>query len=94
MVAVADRDELGARAVADACGGLRSPSNVTDEAAVAAAFTRAIELLGERLDGLVTAAGTWDGTPFFEAQRKTFRRSSDLSVVGTLSRYPGGYCAI
>jgi NAD(P)-dependent dehydrogenase (short-subunit alcohol dehydrogenase family) len=83
LVAVADRDELGARAVADACGGFAFALDVTDEAAVAAAFTRAFELLGERLDGLVTAAGTWDGTPFLEAHRKTFRTLSDLSVVGT-----------
>jgi 3-oxoacyl-[acyl-carrier protein] reductase len=83
LVAVADRDELGARAVADACGGFAFAVDVTDEAALGATFTRAFEALGDRLDGLVTAAGLWDGAPFLDARAKTFRALSDLSVVGT-----------
>ncbi len=83
LVAVADRDELGARAVADACGGFAFALDVTDESAVTATFARAFEALGERLDGLVTAGGTWDGSPFLDTSAKTFRRLGDLSVVGT-----------
>ncbi len=83
LVAVADRDELGARAVADACGGLAFAVDLSDESSVATTFARAYEALGERLDGLVTTAAIWDGAPFLDTSGKTFRALGDLNVLGT-----------
>lgn len=83
LVIVADRDELGARAVADACGGFAFAVDVADEGSVATLFSRAFETLGERIDALVTCAGIADVTPFHEAGPAAFRRMHDVNVVGT-----------
>jgi NAD(P)-dependent dehydrogenase (short-subunit alcohol dehydrogenase family) len=83
LVVVADRDEVGGRAVADACGGFAFAVDVADEASVTALFSRAFEALGERLDALVTCAGIADVTPFHEAGPSAFRRMHDVNVLGT-----------
>jgi 3-oxoacyl-[acyl-carrier protein] reductase len=56
LVAVADRDELGARAVADACGGFAFALDVVDEGSVSAVVSRAFDALGGKIDALVTSA--------------------------------------
>jgi NAD(P)-dependent dehydrogenase (short-subunit alcohol dehydrogenase family) len=83
LVAVLDRDELGARGVADAIAGHALSVDVSDEASVASAFERAFELLGGRLDALATPAGVVDMTPFMELDPGIFRRVFDVNVVGT-----------
>lgn len=83
LVVVADRDEVGGRAVADACGGFAFSVDVADEASVAAFFSRACEALGDRIDALVTSAGIADVSPFHEAGPAAFRRMHDVNVVGT-----------
>jgi NAD(P)-dependent dehydrogenase (short-subunit alcohol dehydrogenase family) len=82
-IVVADRDEVGARGVADAIAGAQPVSvDVTDEASVVELFEKATGLLG-RIDGLVTSAGLVDMTPFMELEAATFRRLYDVNVVGT-----------
>ncbi len=82
-VAVADRDEVGARGVADAVGGFPFTVDVAEEASVAALFERAYEAFGGRLDGLATSAGIVDVTPFFELDAAAFRRVHDVNLIGT-----------
>jgi NAD(P)-dependent dehydrogenase (short-subunit alcohol dehydrogenase family) len=81
-VLVADRDEVGARGVADALGAIAVGVDVTDEASVVELFERATSLLG-RIDALVTSAGIVDMTPFFELDAARFRAVHDVNVVGT-----------
>jgi NAD(P)-dependent dehydrogenase (short-subunit alcohol dehydrogenase family) len=83
LVAVVDRDELGARGVADAIGGLAFALDVTDELAVAAIFERAVASLGGRLDALATPAGISDATAFMELDAATFLRVYNINAVGT-----------
>ena len=82
-VAVIDRDELGARGVADAIGGFAFALDVVDELAVAATFERAVATLGGRLDALATPAGIADTTPFMELDAATFLRVYSINTVGT-----------
>jgi NAD(P)-dependent dehydrogenase (short-subunit alcohol dehydrogenase family) len=79
---VADRDELGARAVADALEAFACGVDVSDEASVGALFERAYELLGS-LDALVTAAELVDFTPFAEIPVLAFRSIYDVNAIGT-----------
>jgi NAD(P)-dependent dehydrogenase (short-subunit alcohol dehydrogenase family) len=83
LVVVADRDEVGGRAVADACGGFAFAVDVADEASVANLFARAFDVLGERIDALVTSAGIAEVAPFLELGPAAFRRTNDVNVVGT-----------
>jgi len=82
-VAVFDRDELGARAVADAIGGFGFACDVTDERAVETAFERALEMLGGPLDALATPAGIVDTTPFMELDAATFLHVYEVNTIGT-----------
>jgi NAD(P)-dependent dehydrogenase (short-subunit alcohol dehydrogenase family) len=82
-VAVVDRDELGARGVADAIGGHAFALDVTDERAVAGGFERAVAALGGRLDALATPAGIADTTPFMELDSATFLRVYQINTIGT-----------
>jgi NAD(P)-dependent dehydrogenase (short-subunit alcohol dehydrogenase family) len=82
-VAVFDRDEVGARGVADAIDGHALGVDVADEASVVAGFERAFELLEGRLDALATPAGVADMTPFMDLDLATFRRMFDINVLGT-----------
>ncbi len=83
LVLVADRDEAGAKRVADAIGGRSHAMDVGDEASVVALFAYADGVLGGRLDALVTAAGIADMTPFMDLDVATWRRVYDINVVGT-----------
>jgi NAD(P)-dependent dehydrogenase (short-subunit alcohol dehydrogenase family) len=82
-VAVIDRDELGARGVADAIGGHAFALDVTDERAVALTIERAVAALGGRLDALATPAGIAETTPFMDLDAATFLRVYSVNAVGT-----------
>jgi NAD(P)-dependent dehydrogenase (short-subunit alcohol dehydrogenase family) len=82
-VAVVDRDELGARGVADAIGGFAYALDVTDERAVATTFERAVAAFGGRLDVLATPAGIADTTPFMDLDAATFLRVYQINTIGT-----------
>jgi len=82
-VAVVDRDELGARSVADAIDGIAFGCDVTDERAVVSMFERAVEAFGGTLDALATSAGVVDATPFMEIDVATFRLVYEINVIGT-----------
>lgn len=82
-VAVADRDEAGARTVAAACGGVAFGLDVADEAAVTAFFDTALEAFGGRLDALATCAGVVETTDFWEISVEAFRRVYDINAIGT-----------
>jgi NAD(P)-dependent dehydrogenase (short-subunit alcohol dehydrogenase family) len=82
-VAVADRDEVGARAVADAIGGHGFAVDVSDEWSVVTLFERAAAAFDGNLDALATPAGILDTTPLFEINLETWRRLFDVNVIGT-----------
>ena len=82
-VVVADRDLALAQAVAQHIDGHAVAVDVADEASVARAFDEALAALDGTLDGLATAAGIIDTTPFLELDAATFRRVADVNVVGT-----------
>jgi NAD(P)-dependent dehydrogenase (short-subunit alcohol dehydrogenase family) len=84
LVAVADRDELGARAVADACGGLAVAVDVTDEAAVASMVAKACDGLGGRLDALVTSVSVVDAASVDDGDEvAALQRVHAVHVLGT-----------
>ncbi len=82
-VAVLDRDELGAHAVADVIGGFPFAVDVSDEPSVTATFERAVEALGGKLDALATPAGLVDTTPFMDIDVAKFRLLNEVNVIGT-----------
>jgi NAD(P)-dependent dehydrogenase (short-subunit alcohol dehydrogenase family) len=82
-VAVADRDRVGAQAVATAIGGHAFEVDVADEASVISLFARACEVFDGTLDALATPAGIADMTPFLDIEVATFRRVYDINVLGT-----------
>jgi NAD(P)-dependent dehydrogenase (short-subunit alcohol dehydrogenase family) len=82
-VAVADRDELGARGVADAIGGHAFALDVTDERAVETTVERAAAALGGHIDALATPAGIADTTPFMDLDAATFMRVYQVNAIGT-----------
>jgi NAD(P)-dependent dehydrogenase (short-subunit alcohol dehydrogenase family) len=89
-VSVLDRDSAGVEAtvalVTDAGGrALASPADVSDEDAVRDAVARSVAELG-RLDGLVTAAGIFDGPdlqPLADVSLATFNRTIGVNLTGT-----------
>lgn len=85
-VAVLDRDEQRARAVAEEAGvfGGRTAAlavDVTDGAAVRAAMDRVAEELGG-IDVLVSAAGILDETPLLEMSEATFDKVLAVDLKG------------
>ena len=82
-VVVADRDEAGARAVAESIDGYGFGVDVADESSVVSLFAKANEALGAPLDGLATAAGIAETTPFMDIDVAAWRRVSDVNGLGT-----------
>jgi NAD(P)-dependent dehydrogenase (short-subunit alcohol dehydrogenase family) len=80
-VACLDRDLEGARRTAGE-DGLAIQVDVADEAQVITAFAQVAEAFGG-LDGLVTAAGVIETTPFLETTPNQFRRLFDINVIGS-----------
>lgn len=56
--------------------------DVSDEAAVQAAFDRAVDFLGG-LDALATCAGIAETSPFMSLTVESFRRVNDVNVIGS-----------
>jgi NAD(P)-dependent dehydrogenase (short-subunit alcohol dehydrogenase family) len=83
LVAVADRDEVGARAVADAIGGHAYAVDVSDETSVVTLFERVAAAFDGSLDALATPAGIIDMTPLLETSVATWRRVYDVNLIGT-----------
>lgn len=82
LVAVADRDELGARAVADACGGIAVAVDVADEESVIAMLSRAHEALDGRLDAVAIAVPSTE-TALSNSDVMAFGRAHAVYVLGT-----------
>jgi len=82
-VAVADRDEVGARSVADAIGGHAFAVDVADEASVLALFERVSVTFDGALDALATPAGVVDTTPLLELDAATFAQVYAINLIGT-----------
>ncbi|MGX5357511.1 SDR family NAD(P)-dependent oxidoreductase [Kocuria sp. KH4] len=85
-VAVLDRDEQHARAVAEECGAFGGrtaalAADVTDGEAVRAAMDRVAEELGG-IDVLVSAAGILDETPLLEMTEATFDKVLAVDLKG------------
>ena len=88
--AILDRDAKGVTetaALVTATGGhaLELPADVADEDAMRDAIERTVSELG-RLDGVVTAAGIFDGPdlrPLAEVTLETFNRVLSINLTGT-----------
>jgi 3-oxoacyl-[acyl-carrier protein] reductase len=80
-VACLDRNLAGARATAGQ-SGIGVEVDVADERSVVSAFRQVSAALGG-LDGLVTAAGVINTTPFFETTVAEFRQLFDINVIGS-----------
>lgn len=89
-VACVDRDEAGARAVADALdGAIAVGCDVTDFAAVEHSAATVVDHLGP-MDVLVTSAGGSRGeaVPFVDLDPETWHRMIDRNLTGTF------YCGL
>lgn len=80
-VACLDRNLEGARESAGP-DGVAIEIDVADEASSSSAFAEAGKVWGG-LDGLVTAAGVIETTPFLETSVAQFRRLFDINVIGS-----------
>jgi NAD(P)-dependent dehydrogenase (short-subunit alcohol dehydrogenase family) len=81
LVAVADRDEVGARAVADACGGVPVAFDVSDASSVRTMIGRALDALGGRLDALAIAPA-FDPATSGDDDVAAFDRVHTMHVLG------------
>ena len=80
-VAVLDRQQAAAQAVADEIGGLALAVDITDWDQVQAAVAKAADHFGG-LDGLVNAAGILDGGDILDTDIATFRRVVEVNLTG------------
>lgn len=80
-VAVLDRQQEAAQAVADEIGGLALAVDITDWEQVQAAVAKAADAFGG-LDGVVNAAGILDGGDMADTDLATFRRVLDVNLTG------------
>jgi len=89
FVGAGDVDAAGLEALAAELGGqeavLAEPLDVTDPAAVRAAFERFGAATGGRLDVLLNCAGAVAYGPFEETEEAAYRRVVDVNVNGVVS---------
>lgn len=81
-VAVLDRAQNAAKAVAEECGGCGLMVDVADDASVRAAVTAAESALGG-LDGLVNTAGIFDASRLTETEPESWSRIISINLTGT-----------
>jgi len=81
-VAVLDRSEDAARAVATAAGGTAFAVDVAEPASVASAVERAAAAMGG-LDGVVNAAGIFSSEGLTETSPELFNRILTVNITGT-----------
>ncbi len=80
-VAVLDRQQVAAQAVADEIGGLALGVDITDWDQAQQAVARAASEFGG-LDGLVNAAGIFGGGTMLETDLATFRTVLEVNLLG------------
>lgn len=83
QVAVADRDEDGARLVAEETGGLPVRLDVTDPASVGAAVDAVTAAYGE-VDALVNGVGWDELRPFVDTDEEFTRLVLDVNLTGAI----------
>jgi NAD(P)-dependent dehydrogenase (short-subunit alcohol dehydrogenase family) len=81
-VAVLDRSESAAMAVAEAIGGTAITVDVADAVSVASAVAQAAAAMGG-LDGLVNAAGIFSAAGLTETSPELFARTLAVNLTGT-----------
>ena len=81
-VAVLDRSDNAAKAVADEIGAVAVTCDVADPASVSAAVAKAAEAMGG-LDGLVNAAGILSSAGLADTSAEVFARTLAVNLTGT-----------
>ena len=81
-VAILDRSDNAAQAVADEIGAISFGCDVSDPASVSAAVAKAAEAMGG-LDGLVNAAGILSETGLSDTSAAVFARTVAVNLTGT-----------
>ena len=81
-VAVLDRSDNAAKAVADEIGAIAITCDVSDPASVSGAVAKAAEAMGG-LDGVVNAAGILSSTGIADTTAENFSRTLAVNLTGT-----------
>ena len=81
-VAVLDRSDNAAKAVADEIGAVAIACDVSDPASVSAAVNKAAEAMGG-LDGVINAAGILAETGIADTTAEVFSRTVAVNLTGT-----------
>jgi NAD(P)-dependent dehydrogenase (short-subunit alcohol dehydrogenase family) len=81
-VAILDRSDNAAKAVADEIGAVAITCDVSDPASVSAAVNKAAEAMGG-LDGVITAAGILAETGIADTTAEVFSRTVAVNLTGT-----------
>ena len=82
QVAVLDRSDNAAKAVADEIGAIAVTCDVADPASVTAAVAKAAEAMGG-LDGVVNAAGILSDSGIADTTAEVFARTLAVNLTGT-----------
>jgi NAD(P)-dependent dehydrogenase (short-subunit alcohol dehydrogenase family) len=81
-VAILDRSDNAAKAVADEIGAVAIACDVSDPASVSAAVNKAAEAMGG-LDGVINAAGILAETGIADTTAEVFSRTLAVNLTGT-----------
>src|SRR5690349_6988229 len=81
-VAILDRSDNAAKAVADEIGAVAITCDVSDPASVSAAVNKAAEAMGG-LDGVINAAGILADTGIADTTAEVFSRTLAVNLTGT-----------
>jgi NAD(P)-dependent dehydrogenase (short-subunit alcohol dehydrogenase family) len=81
-VAILDRSDNAAKAVADEIGAVAIACDVSDPASVSAAVNQAAEAMGG-LDGVINAAGILAETGIADTTAEVFSRTLAVNLTGT-----------